>query len=367
MSGFVPPPYPQDRLKPLAEICEAHDGGMVNLSIGAPYVPPPESLMKLLDNPTAAMKYPASAGSEEFRSAAAKWLSDLGAADLDAEDVAASIGSKEFVASLPGFLKLRTPEKSTILYPGVSYPTYAMGAQLGSCKPVPVSTDELGRMDLASISKSDIDDALCIWVNTPNNPTGALEDLEAVVEWGRANNVLVVSDECYIEFTWTQDAETVLKYGNDNLLAVHSLSKRSNFAGLRSGFYAGDRDLVHYLSEVRKHGGLMQSGPVQAASVGAFKDNEHVVEQRAMYKSNMERLIYILGSIDVRAELPGGGFYLWVKSNAGTDWKFAEHLAKKLGVLGIPGSLYGEAGSSHIRLAAVTTSSQLDLLEARAN
>ncbi len=367
MSGFVPPPYPQDRLKPLAEICETHDGGMVNLSIGAPYVPPPASLMKLLDDPTAAMKYPPSIGSQEFRNAAAQWLTNLGASDLDAEGIAASVGSKEFVASLPGFLKLRTPDKSTILYPGVSYPTYEMGAQLGSCKPVAVATDELGRMDLASIAQKDIDDALCIWVNTPNNPTGALEDLQAVVEWGRANGILVVSDECYIEFTWEQDAETILKYGNDNLLAVHSLSKRSNFAGLRSGFYAGDRELVHYLSEVRKHGGLMQSGPVQAASVGAFSDNGHVVEQRAMYQSNLEKLIDVLGSIGVQAEMPGGGFYLWVKAATGTDWDFAEHLATELGVLGIPGSLYGEAGAGHIRLAAVVTPDQIGLLETRAS
>ena len=116
MSGFVPPPYPQDRLRPLAEICEAHEGGMVNLSIGAPYVPPPQQLMDALDAPQAAMKYPASVGSADFRAAASKWLTNLGAVGLDADGVGATVGSKEFVASLPGFLKLRTPDKSTVLY-----------------------------------------------------------------------------------------------------------------------------------------------------------------------------------------------------------------------------------------------------------
>ena len=367
MSGFVPPPYPQDRLRPLAKVCETHDGGMVNLSIGAPYVPPPQLLMDKLDDPTSAMKYPASVGSQDFRTAAANWLTGLGAVDLTSSGVGASVGSKEFVASLPGFLKLRIPTKSTILYPAISYPTYAMGAQLGSCKAVPVSTNELGQMDLSTIAQSDIDDALCLWVNTPNNPTGSIEDLEAIVQWGRANNVLVVSDECYIEFTWSQDAETALKLGTDGVLAVHSLSKRSNFAGLRSGFYAGDSDIVDYLSEVRKHAGLMQPGPVQLAATTAFGDSEHVVQQRGMYKSNMERLISILGNIGVVAEMPGGGFYLWVKASQGSDWDFAELLAEKLGMLVIPGSLYGEAGSGHIRIAAVTTPAQLELLEARSS
>ena len=102
---------------------------------------------------------------------------------------------------------------------------------------------------------------MCLWVNTPGNPTGGLDDLAAAAALGRAHGVPVLSDECYVEFTWTGRPRTILESGLDGVLAVHSLSKRSNLAGLRVGCYAGDPDLVDYLREVRKHAGLMVPGP----------------------------------------------------------------------------------------------------------
>ena len=113
--------------------------------------------------------------------------------------------------------------------------------------------------------------ALAIWVNSPSNPTGELSDLAAAARWGRERDVLVVSDECYAEYTWTGAPTTILADGAAGVLAVHSLSKRDNFAGARVGFYAGDPEVVYYLEEVRKHAGLMVAGPVQAAAVVALQ------------------------------------------------------------------------------------------------
>lgn len=353
ITGFNPPPYPHDQLKDLAKVASVHDGGIINLSIGVPFDTPPSFTMNLLDNPEAARLYPPSTGTKEFCSAAADWLNKLSGTDINADMVKATVGSKEFVAGLPHWLKLRNPEKSKVLYPAVSYPTYAMGATLANCEPVPVALDENWCLDLATIKQSDIDQALCLWVNSPGNPSGAIDNLEAVVEWGRANNVLIVSDECYIEFIWDGKPDSALNYATDGVLAVHSLSKRSNFAGLRSGFYAGDPQLVHYLGEVRKHSGFMQPGPVMLAAIAAMQDSEHVEIQRDVYLKRLQLLQNVFEKMGIETDLPGGAFYLWLKSPQGNGWDFARKLAEDVGMLVSPGDFYGKQSADYIRVAAV--------------
>ena len=216
-----------------------------------------------------------------------------------------------------------------MLYPAISYPSYAMGAELAGCRAVPVPVTADGRSDLAAIDPADAERALCLWVNSPANPTGHLDDLGAAAEWGRAHGVPVLSDECYVEFTWDGPGRTILEHGLDGVLAVHSLSKRSNLAGVRAGFYAGDPDLVHYLSELRKHAGFMVPGPVQAAAVAAWADEAHVDEQRAVYLRRLERFAEILAGIGVDAPMPGGGFYLWAPAPDGDAWALVRRLADR--------------------------------------
>ncbi len=296
-AGFRPPPYPHDRLAPLIERGAAHDGGLVDLSIGTPCDDPPQMVLAALVDATRARGYPPSIGSPGLREAIAGWAASFLGVVLDVDEhIGACVGTKELVAGLPHWLHLRSPERDTVLYPELSYPSYAMGARLAGCRAVPVPAGPDG-LRLDRVDPDDIARALCLWVNTPANPHGALDDLEAVVRWGRAHDVLVVSDECYVAFTWetphgTNPAggagRTVLEWGTDGVLAAHSLSKRSNLAGLRSGFFAGDAGIVHYLSEVRKHAGLMTPGPVQAAAAVAFADETHVDRQRDRYRSRLD-------------------------------------------------------------------------------
>src|SRR5205085_6716578 len=131
--------------------------------------------------------------------------------------------------------------------------------------------------------------------NSPSNPTGELADLGAAARWGRARGIPVLSDECYVEFTWHGPPHTILEHGFEGVLAVHSLSKRSNLAGVRAGFYAGDPELVSYLSEVRKHVGMMVPGPVQAAAAVALDDDAHVKAQRELYLERLDRFRHVLG------------------------------------------------------------------------
>ena len=149
-----------------------------------------------------------------------------------------------------------------MLYPAISYPTYEMGAILAGCRPVAGARRRAaGGSTSAPSTPADAARALCLWVNSPGNPTGALDDLGAAAAWGRAHGVPVFSDECYVEFTWDGPPRTILEHGLDGVVAVHSLSKRSNLAGLRVGFYAGDAELCSYLQEVRKHVGHAGARP----------------------------------------------------------------------------------------------------------
>jgi aspartate/methionine/tyrosine aminotransferase len=192
------------------------------------------------------------------------------------------------------------------------------------------------------------------------------------VEWARARGVVVASDECYAEFTYDTDGVatapvTALDAGPDGVLAVHSLSKRSNMAGMRSGFVAGDRALVTYLGEVRKHGGLMMPAPVQAATVAALGDDEHVAEQRARYA---RRRAVVLPALEARGLVHDGGsstFYLWLRDpDRGRDgWAIADDLATT-GLVVAPGDFYGDASTDHVRVALTLTDDQVALVADRA-
>jgi len=363
--GFRPPPYPYDRLDELKAIAAALPGGCVDLSVGTPFDPPIDSVVVALGSSGAERSYPLSIGTPAFRRAAADWMARRLGVTVDPAHVAACIGTKELVAGLPHWLRLRTPERDTVLYPAVSYPSYAMGATLAGCRAVAIPVDARWRLRLDAIDPADAARSLCLWVNTPGNPAGGLDDLGAAAGWGRRHGVPVFSDECYVEFTWDGPPRTILEHGTDGVVAVHSLSKRSNLAGVRAGFYAGDPELVLYLTELRKHAGFLVPGPVQSAAVLAWEDDAHVDVQRQRYAGRLERMREILQAIDLPVDGPGGGFYLWAGAPGGDAWGLTRRLAIDGGLLVSPGEFYGEAGSGHVRLAMVAPDEALDLAARR--
>ena len=278
-TGYVPPPYPQDRLDDLVRIARQHPGELVDCSVGTPVDPMPQvALDALIDAAPRSTGVSVHDRLGRLREAAGAWIGRRFGVAIAAEAVVACIGTKEVVAGLPRMLSLRDPGRDTVLYPAVSYPTYAMGAELAGLRAVPIPVDDHWRLDLTAIDPDDARRALLLWLNDPSNPTGVTaspERLAAAVDWGRDHGIIVASDECYAEFTYDEsgagaDPVTALSSGADGVLAVHSLSKRSNMAGLRAGFVAGDRELVRYLGEVRKHSGLMTPAPIQAAAAAAW-------------------------------------------------------------------------------------------------
>lgn len=183
-------------------------------------------------------------------------------------------------------------------------------------------------------------------------------ELTEIVAWARAHGVLVLSDECYLELGWEADPVSVLHPdvnggSYDGIVAVHSLSKRSNLAGYRAAFVAGDPAVLGPLLEIRKHGGLMTSAPTQAAVVAALGDDAHVHEQRERYAARREALRAALLAGGFRIEHSEASLYLWATRDE-SCWTTVADLAAR-GILVAPGDFYGEAGRNHVRVAFTAT------------
>jgi succinyldiaminopimelate transaminase len=369
--GFVPPIYPYFRLDALKQKAAEAPGGIVDLSVGTPNDPVPEIVVEALARAAAGgAGYPRAIGAPALREAAAGWMERSFDVVLDPAQVVSVIGTKELVASLPHVLRLRDPSRDTVLYPAVSYPTYAMGAQLGGCRAVPVPLTDDWHLDLSAVSEEDASRALLLWLNEPGNPTGSQSGagpMTEAVTWAQHHGVIVASDECYVEFNWDDDGlfvpgATALSAGFDGVLAVHSLSKRSNMAGYRCGFLAGDGDLVAYIASVRTHAGMMVPGPVQVAATAAWNDDDHVEIQRARYA---ERRKYARCRLADAGLVDAGGpssFYLWVRSADPSEdgWAVTARLAGT-GTLVAAGDLYGDGGANHARIALVEPLERLEL------
>lgn len=268
-----------------------------------------------------------------------------------------SIGSKELVSGIPRLLGL--PAGSTIVIPRIAYPTYAVGAVIAGCQYV--ATDE----------PETVEGAALVWLNSPGNPTGSVLSAERaaqIVAWARRAGAVVVSDECYIELGWDAEPISVLHpsvcgESHAGVLALHSLSKRSNLAGYRFGFVAGDPDLIDDLVAVRKHLGMMVPTPVQQAAIAAFDDDAHVEAQKAVYGRRRTILRDALSSAGFRIDESAAGLYLWI-TRGEPCWDTVGWFAER-GILVTPGDFYGPAGDQHVRVALTGTDPQIAAVASR--
>jgi len=336
------PDFPWDALAPFGDIARSHVDGIIDLSQGTPVDPTPEFIQKTFREASNSPSYPVTAGIPELRAAIRKWATDrLGA--TGEFDVLPLIGSKELVAWLPTIL-----ESKKVLIPQIAYPTYHVGALIAQAQSIPVDID-------AGIWPS----ADLAWLNSPSNPTGrvhSVSEIQAAISWSKINNSILISDECYLEFDDTATSFSVLSQtggDNKNILALHSLSKRSSMAGYRAAFMVGDSSLIARIRELRKHAGMMVPLPVQKAMTVALADDKHVSEQRARYNARRNALRPALEAVGFRIEFSNSGLYLWCTREEDA-WTSVEWLAH-LGILATPGSFYGAAGARFIRLAMTAT------------
>jgi succinyldiaminopimelate transaminase len=342
-------------LEPAKARAAAHPDGLVDLSVGTPVDPVPRAVQDALAGATNAPGYPLTAGTPELRAAITAWVERACAAE-PGFGVLPTIGSKELVAWLPTLLGIGPGD--TVVIPTVCYPTYEVGVRLAGANVL--RTDSLTAVGPAPVK--------LIWINSPSNPTGRVlppAHLRKVVDWARERGAVVASDECYLPLHWDASPSSVLSAVDSyhGVLAVHSLSKRSNLAGYRAGFVAGDPELVAELLAVRKHAGMIVPRPVQAAMIAALDDESHVDQQRERYRARRAVLRAALEKAGFMIEHSEAGLYLWATRDEDC-WSTVEWLAER-GILAAPGTFYGPAGSRHIRVALTETDERIGAAVAR--
>jgi succinyldiaminopimelate transaminase len=353
------PSYPWDELAPLREKARAFPGGAVDLSIGTPVDPVPSVIQDALAAAADAPGYPLTAGTAGLRSAGAAWLARRHGVRVDPGCVLPVIGTKEFIAWLPVMLGLGPAD--TVIYPSLAYPTYDIGARLAGAASVAADIP----MDLTALSApgAPAGSGGLVWVNSPSNPTGRVlsaAQLRDAATWARAHGCALASDECYIELGWSVSPVSVLHPSvtgdsHEGVLAVFSLSKRSNLAGYRAGLVTGDPALISQLLLIRRQAGMMVPGPVQAAMAAALSDDAHADAQRSRYGARREILAGGLAAAGFRVDHSEAGLYLWATRPGLDCWAACELLATECGILVGPGSMYGPGGAEHIRLAFTAT------------
>jgi succinyldiaminopimelate transaminase len=342
------PDFPWDTISNFRELASRHPDGMVDLSVGTPVDDVPEIIQEALRSHTNTPGYPTTIGTTELRTAALGWLDrTLGAKDLNLRQVIPTLGSKELIAWLPTILDLDT--SLHIAIPAISYPTYEVGAIIAG-HPV-FRYNSIQELIDANATNTKIG---LIWLNSPSNPTGrvlANEEVAQVVAFAQTNNIILASDECYIELGWESEPRSILHSSvavtQRNLLTVHSLSKRSNLAGYRVGLLSGDQSLVEKVLEFRKHAGMLMPAPIQCAAKIALQDDEHVNVQRKRYQERRAILKVALLGAGFQIDHSEAGLYLWVSQGVNardTLQDFAER-----GILVAPGDFYGD--ETHCRVA----------------
>ncbi len=346
------PSFPWDSLAPYADTARAHEGGMIDLSVGSPVDETPAVARDALAAASDAHGYPATAGSLALREAMVEWFQRRRGVALGIANVMPTVGSKEFVSGLPLCLGLGAGD--VVVHPRNAYPSYALGAAV-------VGASALASDDPATWPEN----TRLIWLNSPGNPDGrvlTVSALRAAVARARELDAVIVNDECYSEFNWAGDRPTpsillpeVIDGSRHNVLAVASLSKQSNLAGYRAGFVGGCSTVLAELLAVRKHLGLIPPAPVQAAMIAALGDEQHVDEQRERYRARRAVLRPALEAAGFRVDHSEAGLYLWV-TRGGQAWDAVEELAQ-LGILVAPGEFYGD--SHHVRIALTATDADI--------
>ncbi len=349
----VLPDFPWDTLAGARQRAMDHPDGVVDLSVGTPVDPTPDLAREALVGAADAHGYPTVWGAASTRRAIIGYLADRWhSVALTDECVMPVIGTKELVGWLPTLMGLG--EGDAVVFPECAYPTYAVGAQVAGARMVPLD-------DPSQIPA----DARLLWINSPANPSGRMLDQKELRAWvgaARASGAVLASDECYGEFAWEQEAFSVLDPRiNDGdltgLLAVHSISKRSNAAGYRGGFVAGDPSVVADLIGARKHLGMMLPAPIQAAMAALLGDQQHVEEQRERYLARRGVLRPALEAAGFRIDHSEGALYLWASRDEPCrdtiDW-----LAER-GILAAPGDFYGEASDRHVRVALTASDERI--------
>lgn len=359
------PVFPWDSIADAKALAAAHPDGLVDLSVGTPVDEVAPVIRHALAEYAAEPGYPATAGTAALRTAIVESMerrygvTGLSDGSNEPAQVLPVVGTKEAIAWLP-FL-LGAGEGHTVVIPELSYPTYEVGVKLAGAQ----------LLQADSLTALGPQTPTLMFINSPGNPHGqvlGVDHLRKVVDWARQRGVIIASDECYLGLGWDAEPISILDprvCDGDftNLLAIHSLSKTSNMASYRAGWFAGDKDLIAELLAVRRHAGLMTPGPIQHAMVAALNDDAHEAEQKERYGRRRAILREALEANGLRIDYSEAGLYLWC--TRGEPARQTLNWLAERGILAAPGDFYGPSGDQHIRIGLTATDAEIKTAAAR--
>jgi len=360
--------YPFEKLAALkAGVVPPADLTAIVMSIGEPRHPAPDFVLDAIKESLGAgansglSSYPLTAGSLALRESIASWLTkrfDLTNLIDSEKHVLPVNGTREALFAVAQCFAGKSGEKPPVLMPNPFYQIYEGAALLAGATPAFIAIDQVsGLPDFDSVKQSDWQNCTLLYICSPGNPTGAVmspEMLCDLIDKAIKYDFIIASDECYSELYFDESAppwgilQAAKKMGNTtfkNCLAFHSLSKRSSLPGMRSGFVAGDADLIAKFKLYRTYHGCAMAPPFQVGSTKAWLDENHVIANRAYYRQKFAITHSILKQAKTLAEaltIPAGGFYYWLKT-PGCDQEFARDLFAASNVTVLPGSYLARA------------------------
>jgi len=371
-------PYPFERLAQLkAGITPPGELSHIALSIGEPKHEPPAFVVETLKNNLDGLaSYPMAPGIPELRAAIARWLTRRFKLAEDRLDIERHIlpltGTREGLFALTQAV-VEDKAGAAVMMPNPFYQIYEGAALLAGAEPVYLNTtaDNDYLPDLDGVSEADWDRCQLLFLCTPGNPTGKVmspEYLKHAIALADKHDFVIVSDECYSEIYLTETpppgllevCESMGRHDFKRCLVMHSLSKRSNVPGLRSGFVAGDAEIIQPFRLYRTYHGCAMPLPAQKASIPAWDDDDHVADNRAAYRAKFDAVLPILEPV-LPCLRPEGGFYLWARVPGGDDEAFAQGLFREQNITALPGSYLsrdtaqGNPGHGHVRISLVAT------------
>jgi succinyldiaminopimelate transaminase len=359
------PENPMVRLDAVVARVRAMGRPVYDLGIGDPQEPTPEFIVAALKAAVPAVsQYPRSIGSRELRDAIAGYVERRFKVSLDPErEILPSAGAKEAIFHLPLLLIDPQADRRAVLFPDPGYAIYERGTAFAGGEPHPLLLrDEKGFLpELESLPAALLDRTALFWLCSPQNPTGAVawrETLAKLAELSSRHGFVVAADECYADVYFDQPPPSMLEVSRSRVLVFHSLSKRSGMTGMRSGFMAGDPELIAALKRFRPSIGTASPDFVQAAATAAWGNDEHAEQRREIFRRKRQILRALMSDLRLRAT-GEAGLYLWVQV-PGDDERYARELAERAGVVVQPGSFLGEGGRGYIRVALSPTVEQCE-------
>jgi acetylornithine aminotransferase len=333
---------------------------LFDFGLGDPKEPTPAFLREALKAAVPEVsQYPSAFGTTALRRAASGYLARRFGVTLDPEaQVLACAGAKEAIFHLP-LAFAGDPKRRKVIIPDPGYPTYEVGARFAGLEPVlvPLTAKRRFLLDPEDVGEEVLKETLVFWVSYPHNPTGAVAPLDyfrRVGDAARRYGFIVASDECYADIYFGAPPHSMLEAQVENVIALHSCSKRSGMTGYRSGFIAGDPDLIATLKKLRSHPGVASPEFVPAAAAQAWSEDVHPAERRDIFRKKRDRFLKFFAEHGLNADASEATLYLWVKvPNGDSSASYARKLLEE-GIVVAPGTAFG-AGEGYVRVALVPT------------